>query len=313
VAEKFDVSIIIVSYNCLNILDDCLKSLFFHTKDISFEIIVVDNNSTEGSVDAIIKKYPEVKLIKNDTNRGFSAANNQGISVANGKYFLFLNNDTVLLENTIKAVYNFSERMNEDVIVGCKLLNSDKSLQASIDCFPTVWNTFTENFFLYKLFPKSGFFNKYYINYQFSETPCIVDVVKGAFLFASAKIIKKYNGFDERFFFYAEETDLCYRFSKDGGKVYFYPETAIIHLGGATTDKYQWFKFKNQTIAATQFFQKHFTGLKYFSVILIRYAGLTVRIPLYFIMGCLLLNKNLFLKSYYYFRQLFIYPKNLFN
>ncbi len=311
--KKFDVSVIIVSYNCLNILDDCLRSLFEFTKGITFETIVIDNNSTEGSVDDVVNKYPDVKLIKNDSNKGFSAANNQGIQIASGKYHLFLNNDTVLIENVIKAVYDFAESKKEDVIVGCKLLNADMSLQTSVDCFPTVWNTFTENFFLYKLFPKSGFFNKYYINYQFANSPCTVEVVKGAFLYASAGVIEKYKGFDDRFFFYAEETDLCYRFAKDGGKVYFYPNSAIIHLGGATTDKYQWFKFKNQTIAATQFFQKHFTGLRFVFVILIRFAGLVIRIPLYLLMGLLSFKKSLFIKSYYYFRQLFIYPENLFK
>lgn len=308
-----DVSIIIVNYNCLDILDNCLLTLFQFTAGINYEVIVVDNNSTSGNVEEVTNKYPGVILIKNKTNAGFAAANNQGVKIAKGRYILFLNNDTVFKENVIKATVDFADSKNEPVIVGCNLLNPDGSNQESADCFPTVWNAFTENFFIYKLFPKSAVFNKYYIKYQNYNEPCEVDVVKGAYLMGPKEIINKYNGFDERFFFYAEETDLCYRFKKDGGKVYFYPNASLIHLGGATTDNYPWFKYRNQHVAIIRFYQKHFKGLSFAAVILIRYTGLIIRVPLYAILGMLTFKKYLFLKSFYYLKQFFIYPKNIFN
>lgn len=311
--ENIDVSIIIVSYNCLDILENCLLSLFKHTEAVSFEVILVDNNTTIGSIESVTEKFKDIILVKNNENRGFAAANNQGFALARGKYILCLNNDTVFIENTIKKVYDFSESLSEPAFVGCKLLNSDGSLQASIDCFPTIWNVFTENFFLYKLFSNSALFNKYHINFQYAAVPQEVEVVKGAFIFAPKSVIDKYHGFDENFFFYAEETDLCLRFKKDGGKVIFNPETSIIHLGGATTDKYPWFKYENQHIAITRFYQKHFEGIGFASVILIRYIGLLIRIPVYVFAGIVTFRKYLFIKAFYYLKQFCIYPKNVFK
>lgn len=308
-----DVSIVIVNYNSTDYLLKCLESIFRLTKEISFEVIIIDNASNEFDKKFLLSKYQGIRVIKNEQNIGFAKANNQGFNLANGKYTLFLNNDTILIENTIKNVFDFAEKYNNDVFVGCQLLNADYSKQESVVEFPNVWNGFTENFFLYKVFPKSKIFNKYYQNEKDYSYPIEVDVVKGAFMFCSSYAIKKLNGFDERFFFYSEETDLCYRFKENGGKVFFLPKEKIIHYGGVSTDNNLWFKFKNQTIGKIQFYQKHFSGFEFFTILTIHFCGLFLRGILFSFIGLLTFNKNVLLKGYYFFRQIIVYPKNLFK
>ena len=168
IKNNIDVSIIIVNYNSFNLLIQCIDSLIKFTKAVSYEIIVVDNHSMEDLIDDVLSKYDEIKLIKNNENKGFGSANNLGLAIARGKYVLFLNNDTVFFENTIKKIYYFAESSHDPLVVGCKLLNSDNSLQHSVFDFPSPWYVFTSNFFLYALFPKSKYFNKIdsFFNYE---------------------------------------------------------------------------------------------------------------------------------------------------
>ena len=307
-----DISVIIVNYNSLNYLQNCLTSLVKFTLDVKYEIIVVDNNSTEGKVEDVTLKFENVILIKNPTNKGFGAANNRGLAIAKGKYILFLNNDTIFLENSIKKIFDFIESTNNPPIVGAKILNEDRSLQHSVYDFPSLRNVFNSNFFLYALFPKSKFFNKYhFMNKKINEIT-EVDVVSGAFLFAEKEKIKEINGFDERFFFYNEETDLCFRFRKNGGKVFYFPITSIIHLKGGTAKVSSWFAQKNQSISTIMFFQKHFKGYKYILSVFFHYLGIFIRIPVFLLVGLVTLNKNLIKRSYYYLKLFFMYPENLF-
>ncbi len=307
-----DVSVIIVNYNSFHLLDECLDSLFHFNKEISFEVIVVDNNSTVGDVESITSKYPAVRLIKNDKNIGFAAANNLALKIIKGKYTLFLNNDTVFKNNVIEKVFDFAEAMKQPVFAGCQLLNADMTKQESVVDFPNLWNTITENIFLYKIFKRSKIFNKYYQNnYNYSE-PQEVDVIKGAFMFCETATLKKLNGFDDRFFFYSEETDLCYRFKKSGGKIFFLPYVKLIHYGGETTDKNLWFKYKNQTTGKIQYYQKHFYGIRFTAVIFIHFTGLFLRGILFSVSGIFLLKKNIMKKGYYFFKQMFVYPQNKF-
>lgn len=308
-----DISIIIVNYNSFDLLDNCLKSIIRFIKGCSYEIIVVDNHSTEGDVELITSKYSNIILIKNDKNIGFAAANNIGFRHAKGRYTLILNNDTVFHENTLKNLFDFAETLEHEVFLGCKLLNEDGSHQISIADFDTVTNSIGENFFIYKLFPKSKLFNRFNANYTNELLPFEVDVVKGAFIFCSSSAIYKLNGFDHRFFFYAEETDLCCRFKKLGGKIFYHPSTSIYHLGGASTEGDLWFKFKNQSIAKIQIYQKHYSGIEAFLLKTFHYTGMLLRVPLYFLGGISTFNLSLIKKSYYYFRTLFVYPQNTFR
>jgi GT2 family glycosyltransferase len=308
-----DVSIIIVNYNQFKILKECLNSITQWTDEIEYEIILVDNNSLDIDVDFLIDNFKKIKILRNSVNKGFAAANNQGIEIAQGKYILLLNNDTILIENSIQIVFNYIEANIDSKVVGCRLLNIDRTHQESFVEFPNLFNTFTESLFLYKIFKNSTIFSKYAKSFQKIETPIEVDVVRGAFMFCEADTLRKINGFDERFYFYSEETDLCYRVKSLGLKVLFYPDTSIIHLGGATAQSDNAFYFKNQAISKIQFYQKHFNFYKRFLVICIYKFGILLRIPLYLILGIFRIDTKYLTKAFYYFLQLLIHPKNKFK
>jgi GT2 family glycosyltransferase len=310
---KIDVSIIIVNYNSTEFLKNCLDSIEKFTTGINFEIIVVDNNSTTNDIDELLKNYDGIHFVKNNANRGFGAANNQGAEVAKGKYILLLNNDTILFENSIKKVFDFAEALEGENIIGCKLLNEDKSIQKSVYDFPNLLSVFTSNFFFYLLFPKSKYFNKYHLMNKGISRITEVDVVTGAFIFMSHKTCEVLGGFDERFFFYMDDTDLCYRLKQNNGKVIYFPETSIIHLKGKSAKGESWFKNKYQSISTIKFFQKHFFGLEFLLMLFFHYVGLLIRIPLFILGGMFTLNKNLVLRGVYYSRLIFIYPANEFN
>jgi O-antigen biosynthesis protein len=305
-----DVSIVIINFNSFSLLDNCLRSLFEETKTITFEVIIVDNGSTETGIDNIIHKYQAVKFIINQKSLGFAAANNKGFSFASGKYVLMLNNDVVFIEDAISKIVSFSKTQNDEAIIGCKLLNEDGSYQVSIVDFDSLLNLFGENFFLYKIFPGNKYLSKYHMNNPGLKVPTEVDAVKGAFLFLPREILTRLNGLDERFNFYYEETDLCYRWKNSGGKVFYYPESEIIHIGGASTDSNLWFKYSNQHISKIQFFQKHFKGIKYISALILHELGLVFRFPLYFSSGVLKADSTLIKKAVCYFRAIFIFPSN---
>lgn len=307
-----DCSIIIVNYKDYKMIDNCIESIVQHTEGVEYEIIIVDNASEGEDIDRLSDKYQCAKIIKNKENLGFAAANNQGIGIARGKYLLLLNNDTIFLENSLKKIIDFARSKQDDLALGCKILNADKSRQVSVWDFDNVMNSISESLFIYKLFPTSKLLNRFYLNYVDVKEPVEVDAVKGCFLFCPTDTAKRLSGLDERFYFYMEETDFCFRLKKSGGKVYFFPNTEIIHLDGASTENVQWFKFKNQTTAKIQFFQKHVSGLKFFLLLFLYYLGIFLRVFVYLAIGSLRGKKYMFRKSYYYLRELTVYPENLF-
>lgn len=310
---RIDVSIVIINYYSTELLEGCLYSINKHTHGIDFEIIIVDNGSVAGELENLNEKYSGIKLIKNESNKGFGTANNQGAELAKGKYLLFLNNDTILQENSIKKIFDYANSNQGENIIGCRLLNEDRSVQKSVFDFPTITNVFTSTFFLYLLFPKSKYFNKYHLMNSGINDSTEVEVVTGAFLFLPKTTFTMLGGFDERFFFYMDETDLCYRHKKNKGNVIYYPETSVIHLKGKSAKGESWFKNKYQSISTIKFFQKHFTGMKYFLLLFFHYTGLIFRVPLFFIGGILLMKKDLVKRSLYYVRLIFIYPANEFK
>ena len=310
---QLDVSIIIVNYGSITLLKDCLDSIKKFTSEISYEVVIIDNSSQKDLVPELLKDCENAILIRNDINKGFGTANNQGAKNAKGKYLLFMNNDTILFENTIKKVFDFAETSEENNIIGCKLLNEDRSIQKSVFDFPSLLNVFTSNFFLYFLFPRSKYFNKYHLMNKGINKVTNVDVVTGAFLFLERNTFKSLNGFDERFFFYMEETDLCIRHRKNHGRVIYYPEAAIIHLKGKSAKGESWFKNKYQSLSTIKYFQKHFSRIPYLLVIVFHYAGLLIRVPLFILGGIITLKKNLINRGFFYIRLMFIYPKNEFK
>jgi len=308
------VSVIIVNYKRNDLLKNCLNSLYQFSTNFSFEVIVVDNESDDDSIVEVTSKFTNLILLRNKKNLGFAKANNQGVKISNGKYLLFLNNDTVFIENTILNVIDYVKtHEDKQLITSCRLLNKDMSTQNSIYELPTLQNIISSNLFLYILFRRSKKMNKYHFEYQQQSKPISTGVVIGAFLFINKSLFENLGEFDERFYFYAEEMDLCKRLIDRGGEVFYLPQFKIIHLGGATTDNVKWFKYKNQTIAYLQYYQKHFNGIRFSLIIFIHYFGLLIRIPIYVILGLATFRKYFFITGFYHIRQLFVYPKNQFR
>lgn len=307
------VSIVIVNYLTYELVVDCIESIKTHTRGINYEIIVVDNGSTSAKAEILISKYPDVKFILLEKNVGFATANNIGVEKATGEYLLILNNDTIFIEDTLSIIAKMFEGVKGESIIGCKLLNADKTLQDSAIEFDNITNSIGEAFFLYLIFKKSKMLNKYHL--QFKQITEITETgyVKGAFMFMLKSTYDKLGGFDENFYFYAEEADLCMRFSQQGGKVLYYPGTKIIHLGGATTDSMPWFMYKNVHIAALKMYQKNYSFFERVVLITLSKLGKIIRVFMFALIGLLSLNKNLLVKSIYYIRQLAIYPQNKFK
>jgi len=232
-----DVSVIIVNWNTRDLLAQCLQSVYAETSLSSYEVIVVDNGSTDGSVEMVRRSYPQARLLVNTDNRGFAAANNQGMSIASGRYFLLLNSDTIVLDRAIEKTIVFADRHPDTAVVGCRILNLDRSLQISCFRFPSLLNWFLHSTYLYKLFPRSRFFGREQMTWWARDDVREVDVVTGCYMLVRRAAVDEVGLMDERFFMYAEETDWCYRFNVAGWKNRFTPEAEIIHLGGGSAPK----------------------------------------------------------------------------
>jgi GT2 family glycosyltransferase len=256
-----DISIIIVNYNSFNLLENCINSIQKFTSNINYEIIVVDNNSADGDIGTVTRKFKKVIIIKNSRNEGFAKANNKGAKKAKGNYLLFLNNDTLFIENTLQILLQYISEQKDRILIAPKLLNKDGSVQHSVYSFQTLWLSFTTYSFLYSIFPRSKYFNRYYLMNRGINEITEVETVTGAFMLFNRDDFMKLGGFDEDYFFYGEDNDLCKRFRDSGGKIIYYPETKIIHLKGGTS-KTDWFHEMHHTQSVLNLFNKHYSILK---------------------------------------------------
>lgn len=216
-----DLSIIIVSFNTKDLLKKCLQSLSNLKRKA--EILVVDNGSTDGSVQMIEKEFPNVQLTKNAQNMGFAKANNLGTRKAKGKYVVLLNSDTVVKENALGEMASFADQKTDLGVVGARLLNPDNSIQSSIYHFPSLGKVFNEF--------RSNYFEKYYIP---GNQPSVVEAVVFAAVLIPKNIIEKVGLLDERYFMFFEDLDYCRRIKKSGLKVYYLPDAEIVHYHGAS-------------------------------------------------------------------------------
>ncbi len=230
-----DLSIIIVNWNTKDITCDCLRSIYEQTAALEFEVIVVDNASADGSVEQIRNDFPAVQLIANPDNRGFAAANNQGMAAARGRYLLLLNSDTIVLERALEKAVAFADSRPDAGIIGCRVLNPDMSLQRSCFMFPSLLNMTIAAAYLNKFFPGHRFWGRERMTWwQYNEERA-VEVVMGAFMLVRRETYEQIGGMDEAFFMYGEETDWCWRSRRAGWQVLFMPEARIIHLGGQSS------------------------------------------------------------------------------
>lgn len=276
-----DLSIIIVSYNTKDLLRNTIKSVIDTVERISYEIIVVDNNSQDGSISMVKEEFPQVILIESGENLGFPKGNNLGIKRAKGRYILLLNSDTVVLHNTLDSCVEYMESNNHIGALGCKiLLSSGKLDHACKRGFPTPEASFYYLLKLDKLFPKVKKFGEYRLSCIGEDDESEVDSLTGAFMMVSRKAIEKAGLLDESFFMYGEDLDWCYRIKEKGYKVFYYPKVSIIHYKGASSRKKRWKTLYEFHRAMIIFYNKHYRD-KYNSLIsLIVYIGIFLRLIL---------------------------------
>ncbi len=256
-----DLSIIIVNYNVKEFLQNLLHSIIKSAEGISYEIIIVDNASNDGSVEFIGEKFPQINLIANSTNLGFGKANNQALALAKGKYLLLLNPDTLLREDTLQKMINFFETTPDAGIAGCKILNPDGTLQlACRRSFPGPWTSFCKVTGLSSLFSRSRIFARYNLTYLDENQTYEVDAISGSFMMIRKEVYEKIGGFDEQFFMYGEDLDLCYRIQKSGYKVYYVHTTQIIHYKGESTKRSSLDETKIFYEAMNLFVKKHLSS-----------------------------------------------------
>ena len=226
------ISIIIVSWNTRELLEKCLNSIIKNPLYHLTEIFVVDNNSSDASAEMVKEKFSTVKLITSDKNLGFAKANNLALKKATGEYILILNPDTEIFTDTLQQSIEFMQGNPQCGIMGCKMLFDNNKLQPSVRRFPNFWPIFLMFIKAPKILKNIKAINNYMatdFNYEKEQE---VDQIMGAYMFTRKEVIDKIGYFDERFFIWFEEVDLCLRNKKSGWKTMYNPEVTIIHHGG---------------------------------------------------------------------------------
>lgn len=231
---NIDVSIVIVNWNTKVSLRDCLESVYKHTHNIQYETIVIDNASSDGSIEMVKENYPQVVLIENSENRGFAAANNQGINIAKGRYILLLNSDTVVYQDTIYKTVEYADQKSHAAVVGCQVWEDSNTIQMTCFRFPDPVNILFSAIGLSRIFRNNKILGREQMLWWKRNTEKEVDVVSGMFMFVRRKAIEQIGLMDEAFFMYCEEGDWCYRFKKAGWKILFWPGTKIMHVHGGS-------------------------------------------------------------------------------
>lgn len=229
-----DVSVIIVNWNTRDMLRDCLRSVYVQTQGVLFEVIVIDNHSSDGSSLMVRSEFPQVILIENLKNRGFAAANNQGMKIAQGRYLLLLNPDTLVLDHAIQKTIEYADHHFDVGVVGCQVWENENTIQRTCFGFPSVLNLLIQKSGLRRVFPRSRFWTREQMGWWDRNSEQDVDVVSGMFMLVRRPAIDQVGLMDEDYFVYAEEADWCYRFSRAGWRRVFVPIARIIHRDGGS-------------------------------------------------------------------------------
>jgi GT2 family glycosyltransferase len=259
---KLDVSIMIVNWNTRDLLVRCLRAVYDTIRGLEFEVIVVDNASTDDSVATLREQFAHVRLIENQENVGFARANNQAINAARGRYVLLLNSDAFLHTGAVETLVEYMDQHAEVGAAGCMLFYEDGTLQRSCSAFPTVWTELWQALWLDRLFPTHPLFGKYWMMYWKMDDARQVDVVMGACMMLRRQALEQVGLLDEQFFMYSEEVDLCYRLKQAGWQVCFVPEATATHIWGGTARKVQREEtFLRLYASRALFFRKHYGRL----------------------------------------------------
>lgn len=255
-----DISIIIVNYNVKEFLANLLSSVYKAVGQLDVEIMVVDNASKDHSVSYLKEKFPDVIFIENSRNVGFGRANNQAIRQAKGTYSLLINPDTLIRENTLSVLKEHMDQHPETGAAGCKIINPDGTFALeSRRAIPTPISALWKVLGLSALFPKSKTFADYYMSWMDENKSTQVPVLSGSFMFCRTDVLQEAQGFDEQFFMYGEDIDLCYRINKLGYDIDYVPATSIVHYKGESTKKGNLDYIVLFNKALYQFFKKHYS------------------------------------------------------
>lgn len=251
-----DVSVIVASHNTRAYLERCLRGL-----GAEHEVIVVDSMSTDGSRELVRDEFPHVRLVELDTNPGYGGALNKGIASASGAFLIVMNGDAWPQPGAVERLVAFAESEPQAGVVGPRLVYPDGTLQPSVRGFPTLWRLATEYLFLRWLAPRSRLLNAFYGSGFDHSTRREAEFLVGAVLLVRGKTLAEIEGFDERFFMYNEEVDLCYRARAAGWKVVFWPGAEFVHVGGGSTTAAWPQMYREQLRSHLRFLHKHM-GLK---------------------------------------------------
>lgn len=276
---KPDVTIVIVNWNTREILRDCLRSVYQSAGPVDFDVIVVDNASSDGSVEMVRAEFDEVQLIANSDNRGFATANNQGMAVATGRYLLLLNSDTIVLDGAIAKSVAFAEEHPDAAVVGCRVLNRDRSMQPTCFMYPSVLNLAISIPYLNKLFPRNRFFGREGMTWWNRDDVRDVEVVTGCYMLVRREALERVGPMDADYFMYGEETDWCWRFRRAGWRLMFTPSGEIIHLGGQSTAQVKPRMLLQLRSGVLLFFRKRRSLPAYWAACLLTALWFGVRIP----------------------------------
>lgn len=282
-----DLSIIIVNYKTPELTVAAIASVMGSDTRYTYEIIVIDNASADQSVEQIRQQFPDVILLANESNVGFAKANNQGFRLAQGRYVLLLNSDTVVQEDTLEVMLNFMEDSPHVGAAGCKVVLPDGRLdKACRRGFPTPSASFYYAFGISKLFPRQPRYNQYQLSYLDPDQDYPVDCLVGAFMMVRREVIEQVGGLDEDFFMYGEDIDWCYRIKQAGWQIYYYPHTRIIHYKGASSRRRPTRIIYEFHRAMILFHRKHYQSQYSFLVNGLVYTGVIIKLGI-----SLLLNR----------------------
>lgn len=253
-----DVSLIIVNWNTVDHLINCLGSINKATRGINVEVIVVDNASEDGSVEMVQSEFPHVKLIRNCDNLGFAKANNIGIAASTGSFVCLVNSDVILGKDCVSKLVQYLNKNRNVGIVGPLIRNPDMSVQTSCYGYPTIWNMFCCALALDRLFPKVKLFGGRMMNYWTYDTVGSVDVLNGCFWCVRREALQEVGTLDGNFFMYGEDMDWCKRFRDAGWDVVFYPGAEAVHFGGGSSARAPIRFYIEMQRADLQYVTKHY-------------------------------------------------------
>ncbi len=257
--NAIEISVVVVNYNVKDFLEQALHSVDRALQGLASEIFVVDNASADGSVQMVRRRFPHVRIIENNHNVGFSSANNQALRHARGKYVVLLNPDTIIQEDTFTKLLQFFNEHPDAAAATPKILNPDGTF--SVDCrhsIPTPLTAFWKLIGFSKIFPKSRIFGRYNMTFLDEEELNQVEAISGSFMMIRRSVVDKVGLLDEDFFMYCEDIDYCHRINQQGGKIYYVPESQIIHYKGESTKKNNLDYVITFNRSLYQFYKKHY-------------------------------------------------------